>query len=161
MKTMANRKAELAEFGEIRAYNLLRQNGFVLERMSPNFHFFDLMATRGSCRLLVPVKTRNNTTSKGKPKINPYNLYPKLGHYEAAMKIANFAGAKIFWVAVTVDAKAQTFSAYMGDVGKLPSYKRIPMHPTNDLFKYNCLAKDEYDPGNQRAWSKVVGTVSG
>jgi hypothetical protein len=51
----------------------------------------------------------NNTTSKGKLKTNPYNLYTKPGHYEAATRIAAFAGAKIFWVAVTVDAKAKTF----------------------------------------------------
>jgi hypothetical protein len=42
------------------------------------------------------VKTRNNTTSKGKTKTNPYNLYTKPGHHEAATNIAAFAGAKIF-----------------------------------------------------------------
>jgi hypothetical protein len=157
----SKRKNELAEFGETRACQLLRQKGFVVERMPPNFHFFDLMATRGSCRLLVPVKTRNNTTSRGKPKTNSYNLYTKPGHYEAATKIAAFAGARIFWVAVTVDAKAKTFSAYMGDVAKLPSTKCIPMHPTRDVLNHKCLAKDQHDEGISAAWSNVVGTVSG
>jgi hypothetical protein len=96
---------ELAAFGEVRACQLLRKEDFVVERMPKNFPFFDLMATRGSCRMLVPVKTRNNTTSKGKLKTNSYNLYTKPGHHEAATKIAAFAGAKSFWVAVTVDAK--------------------------------------------------------
>src|SRR6185503_17701457 len=59
----SKRERELADFGELRACQLLRQEGFVVERMPRNFHFFDLMATRGSCRLLVPVKTRNKTTS--------------------------------------------------------------------------------------------------
>jgi hypothetical protein len=91
---------QLADFGEVRACQLLRKEGFVVERMPKNFHFFDLMATRDSCRLLIPVKTRNNTTSKGKTKTDPYK-YTKPGHHEAATKIADFGGAKIFWVAVT------------------------------------------------------------
>jgi hypothetical protein len=140
---------------------LLRQEGFVVERMPPNFHFFDLMATRGSCRLLVPVKTRNNTTSKGKTKTDPYNLYTKPGHYEAAKKIAAFAESEIFWVAVTVDAKAKIFSAYMGDVAKLPSPKYIPMHPTRDVPNHKCLTKNQPDNEISEAWSNVVGTVSG
>jgi hypothetical protein len=70
-------KDELADFGEVRACQLLRDEGFVVERMPKNFPFYDLMATRGSCRLLVPVKTRNNTTSRGKIKTNSYNLYTK------------------------------------------------------------------------------------
>src|SRR5262245_37177495 len=127
---MTSRKEELAEFGEIRACQLLRNKGFAVERMPKNFHFFDLMATRDSRRLLVPVKTRNNTTSKDKIKKNDYSLYRKPGHYESAKKIADFAGAEIVWIAVTVDAKAKTFSAYMGDIAKLPSPKCIPMHPT-------------------------------
>jgi hypothetical protein len=92
----SKRERELADFGEVRACQLLRQEGFVVERMPRNFHFFDLMATRGSCRLLVPVKTRNKTTSKGTPKLNAYSLYEKRGHYAAAKKIADFAGAKFF-----------------------------------------------------------------
>jgi hypothetical protein len=119
------------------------------------------MATRDTCRLLVPVKTRNNTTSTGKPKTDPYNLYPKKGHFEAAKKIADFAGAKIFWVAVTVDVNAKTFSAYMGDVAELPSTKRIPMHPTRNVPNHKPLAIDQHDDGISRGWSNVVGTVSG
>jgi hypothetical protein len=152
---------ELADFGEVRACQLLRKEGFVVERMPKNFHFFDLMATRGSCRLLIPVKTRNNTTSKGKTKTDPYNLYTKPGQHEAATKIADFAGAKIFWVAVTVDAKAKTFSAYMGDVAKLPSPKCIPMHPCRDVPNHKCLTKNQPDDEISETWSNVVGTVSG
>jgi hypothetical protein len=160
MSSSRRKKDELADFGEVRACQLLRNEGFVVDRMPKNFPFYDLMATRGSCRLLVPVKTRNNTTSKGKPKTNSYNLYTKPGHHEAAMKIAAFAEAKIFWVAVTVDAKARLFSAYMGDVAKLPSPKCIPMHPTRDVSNYKCLARDQHDDEISETWSNVVGTVS-
>ena len=80
--------------------------------------------------------------------------------YDAATKIAAFAGAKIFWVAVTVDAKARLFSAYMGEVAKLPSPKCIPMHPTRDVSNYKCLARDQHDDGISETWSNVVGTVS-
>jgi len=158
---MTSRKDQLAEFGETRACQLLRKEGFAVERMPKNFPFFDLMATRNSCRLLVPVKTRNNTTSKGKIKTNDYSLYRKPGHYEAAKKIADFVGAKIFWVAMTVNAKAKTFSAYMGDVAKLPSPKCIPMHPTRHVRDYECLTKDQPDNEISETWSNVVGTVSG
>jgi Holliday junction resolvase-like predicted endonuclease len=143
--TTRRRERELADFGEIRACELLRQKGFKVERMPPNFPFFDLMATRGSCRLLVPVKTRNNTRSTGKPKTDAYRLYNNPRHYEAAKKIADFAQAKIFWVAVTVDAKAKIFLAYTGDVAALPSCKSIPMHPSRHVCNYKCLIKDRHD----------------
>ena len=55
------------------------------------------------------------------------------------------AGAKIFWVTVTVDSKAKTFLAYIGDVAVLSSPKRIPMHPTRHVCGYKCLTKDEPD----------------
>jgi hypothetical protein len=160
LKCMTSRKDQLAEFGETRACHLLRNEGFVVERMPRNFHFFDLMATRASCRLLVAVKTRINTTSKGKIKKNAYNLYIKPGHHEAAKKIANFARARIWWIAVTVDAKAKTFSGYMGDVTSLASATRIPMHPERDLHKHKCLTKNQPDNEILATWSNVVGTVS-
>jgi hypothetical protein len=153
------RKDAVAEFGETRACRLFRQKGFTVDRMPKNFPFFDLMARRGSCRLLVPVKTRINTTSKGTPKLDAYNLYEKPGHYAAAKKIADFARAKIFWVTVTVDAKAKTFSAYRGDVAKLPSPKCIPMHPTRDVPNHKCLTKKKPDNEISETWSNVVGTV--
>jgi hypothetical protein len=153
------RKDALAEFGETRACQLFRQKGFTVDRMPKNFPFFDLMATRGSCRLLVPVKTRNKTTSKGTPKLNAYSLYEKPGHYAAAKKIADFAGAKIFWVTVAVDAKAKTFSAYMGDVAKLSSPKRIPMHPKRHVPNHKSLVIDQPHDGICKAWSNVEGTV--
>ena len=96
MTSKRERENQLADFGEVRACRLLQQKGFKVERMPKNFPFFDLMATRNSCRLLVPVKTRNITTSKGKPKTDSYKLYDKRGHHEAAKKIADFARAKIF-----------------------------------------------------------------
>jgi Holliday junction resolvase-like predicted endonuclease len=158
--TTRRRERELADFGEIRACQLLRQKGFTVERMPPNFPFFDLMATRGSCRLLVPVKTRNNTRATGKPKTDSYKLYDKPGHYDAAQKIAHFARAKIFWVAVTVDAKTKMFSAYTGDVAELRSWKSIPMHPNRDVPNYSFLTKDRHDDGISKTWTNVVGTVS-
>jgi hypothetical protein len=160
MTSKRERENQLADFGEIRACRLLQQKGFKVERMPKNFPFFDLMATRNSCRLLVPVKTRNITTSKEKPKTDSYKLYDKRGHHEAAKKIADFAGAKIFWVTVTVDSKAKTFSAYIGDVAVLSSPKRIPMHPIRHVCGYKCLTKDEPDDEILTAWSNVVGTVS-
>ena len=160
MTSNRERQNQLAEFGEVRACRLLRQKRFSVDRMPKNFPFFDLMVKRGSCRLLVPVKTRNNTTSEGKTKTNDYRLYDKPGHYEAAKKIADFVGAKIFWVAVTVDAKAKTFSAYMGDVAKLSSPSRIPMHPARHVPKYKCLTKNQFDDEISEAWSNVRETVS-
>jgi LCP family protein required for cell wall assembly len=71
---------------------------FIYASQASRWASSELKATRGSCRLLVPVKTRNNTTSKGKLKTDPYNLYTRPGHHDAATKIAAFAGAKIFWV---------------------------------------------------------------
>jgi hypothetical protein len=161
LDSMTSRKDQVAEFGETRACQLLRKEGFAVDRMPKNFPFFDLMVTRGSCRLLVPVKTRINTTSKGKLKTDPYNLYTKPGHHEAAKKIAAFAGAKIFWITVTVDAKAKTFSAYMGDIAKLPSATCIPMHPKRDVPNHKCLTNNQPDNEISEAWSNVVGTVSG
>jgi hypothetical protein len=157
--TEAERRDRLREFGETRACQLLRKEGFAVETMPRNFHFFDLMATRNSCRLLVSVKTRCNTTSKGKLKTNAYGLYTKLGHHQAATKIADFAGAKIFWVAVTVNAIAKTFSAYMGDVAKLSSAKRIPMHPKHHVPNHKCLTSNQSDNEISKDWSNVEGTV--
>jgi len=61
----------------------------------------------------------------------------------------------------TVDAKAKTFSAYMGDVAKLPSPKCIPMHPCRDVPNHKCLTKNQSDDEISETWSNVVGTVSG
>jgi len=160
MTSNRERENQLAEFGEVRACRLLRQGGFAVERMPKNFPFFDLMAKRDTCRLLVPVKTRNNTTSKGETKKDAYRLYDKRGHYEAAKKIADFAGAKIFWVAVTVNVYAKTFSAYIGDVAKLSRTTRIPMHPERDVPNHKCLTKNQPDNEISETWSNVVGTVS-
>jgi hypothetical protein len=91
---------------------------FIYASQASRWASSELKATRGSCRLLVPVKTRNNTTSKGKLKTDPYNLYTRPGHHDAATKIAALPEQKFFG-SVTVDAKAKTFSAYMGDVAKL------------------------------------------
>ncbi len=44
--TRRRREDELADFGETRTCQLLRRAGFKVERMPPNFPFFDLMATR-------------------------------------------------------------------------------------------------------------------
>jgi hypothetical protein len=71
---------------------------FIYASQASRWASSELKATRGSCRLLVPVKTRNNTTSKGKLKTDPYNLYTRPGHHDAATKIAAFAGAEIFSV---------------------------------------------------------------
>jgi hypothetical protein len=159
---MANtREQELADFGEERARELLSGKGFEVKKMPKNFPFFDLMAKRGSRRLLIPVKTRNKFTKTGKLKKNSYNLYTKPGHHEAAKKIADFFGAEIAWFAVTVDSKAKTFSACMGDVARLPSPKRIPMHPTRDVPKHERLATDVPDAAISESWSNIVGTVGG
>jgi hypothetical protein len=161
MTATKTREQQLGDFGEDRALELLTDKGFDVEKMPRNFPFFDLMATRGTNKLLIPVRTRNRFTAKGTLKTDNYNLYTKQGHYVAAKKIADFAGAKIFWVAVTVDAKAKTFSAYMGDVAKLASAAAIPMHPKRDVPNHKCLTNNQ--PHNEilEAWSNVKGTVSG
>jgi Holliday junction resolvase-like predicted endonuclease len=150
------RKRRLGDFGEDRARQLLLAKGFDVEQMPRNFPFFDLMAKRGSRRLLIPVKTRNKYTSEGKLKTNNYNLYTKPRQYEAAAKIAAFSRAKIAWIAVTVDTKTKTFSACMGEVSKLPSPNSIPMHPTRDVPGYERLAIDVPDAEISESWSNIV-----
>lgn len=122
-KAAAARRNALGDFGEDRALQLLQREGFVVEKMPKNFPFFDLMAKKADRKVLVPVKARNKFTAKGKIKKNTYNLYTKKGHLESAEKIANFFGADLSWIAVTVDTKAKTYSAYMGDLRELPERK--------------------------------------
>ena len=152
---MARRQKELGDFGEDRAAQLLSARGFAVEKMPKNFPFFDLMAKQGARRLLVPVKTRSKHTAKGKLKKDPFNLYTKQGHFESAKKIANFFGAELMWVAVTVDISAKTYCAYAGDVFKLPSPKRI-LHPTRDVPGHERLAIDVHDEVILESWSNVA-----
>jgi hypothetical protein len=155
----SQRKQDLACFGEDRAFQLLsKKKGFDVEKMPKNFPFFDLMAKQGDRSLLVPVKTRSKHTAKGTIKTDSYNLYTKPGHFESAMKIARFFGAQIAWVAVTVDTKTKTYSAYTGEVSNLPSPRYIPMHPTLDVPKHDCLANDVPDGTISESWSNRVET---
>jgi hypothetical protein len=97
---------------------------------------------------------------QGKAEDEFLQLVYQAGSPRGSDEDCSFAEAKIFWVAVTVDAKAKLFSAYMGDVAKLPSPKCIPMHPTRDVSNYKCLARDQHDDEISETWSNVVGTVS-
>ena len=153
------RKQELGDFGEYRARQLLSDEDFDVEKMPNNFPFFDLMAKQGTRRFLVAVTTRNKFTARGILKKDAYNLYDKLGHYESAKKIATFFGAEITWVAVTVDTKTKTFSACTGDVSKLRSPKRIPMHPTRHVPGYKRLATDVYDDAIKESWNNISESV--
>ncbi len=158
-KAAAARRNALGDFGEDRALQLLQREGFVVEKMPKNFPFFDLMAKKGDRKVLVPVKARNKFTAKGKIKKNTYNLYTKKGHLESAEKIANFFGADLSWIAVTVDTKAKTYSAYMGDLRELPERKGrkyIPMHPDRDVPNHRSLVIDEPDNAIQESWSNIV-----
>jgi hypothetical protein len=158
------RKQELGDFGEDRALQKLLEKKFdKIEKMPRNFPFFDLMAKQGTRRFLIPVRTRNKFTAKGKLKKNNYNLYTKEGHFESASKIATFFGAEIVWVAVTIDTMTKTFCAYTGDVDlfkpkrPLPNY--IPMRP-GDVPKHDCLARDVFDEEISESWSNIEETVS-
>lgn len=153
------RMQELGDFGECRALHKLRNKNYSVEKMPRNFPFFDLMAKRGTYRLLIPVRTRNKFTAKGAVKTDHYNLYTKNGHFASANKIASFFGAKIAWIVVTVDTETKTYSAYMGNISTLPSPKRIPMHPTHDVPNYKPLAENEPDAAIQQSWSNVQKTV--
>jgi hypothetical protein len=154
------RKQELGDFGEDRALELLSNQGFVVEKMPKNFHFFDLMAKRDGRHLLVPVKTRNKLKANGEVKIDKYNLYTKLGHLESVEKIANFFNAEIHWVAVTVDPRDKTYSACMGDASEIPAtkkgYKYIPMHPTRDVPQHTRLVIDEHDDAIKESWINIT-----
>ncbi len=161
-QTEAARRQALANFGEDRALQLLQRKGFAVEKMPKNFPFFDLMAKKGSRRLLVPVKTRSKFTDQGKIKKSDYNLYTKNGHLDSVEKIANFFGAEIRWVAVTVDTRAKSFSTYTGDVRTLRSRNEcryIPMHPDRDVPRHKGLVIDQSDDAILESWSNVVGTV--
>ncbi len=155
------REQELGDFGEDKALQLLSAKDINVEKMPKNFPFFDLMAKHGARRLLIPVRTRNRFTDKGILKRDNYKLYEKHGHYESASKIETFFGAEIYWVAVTVDTTAKTYSAYMGDVSKLRSPKHIPMHPTRDLPNHDCLASGVFDGAILASWNNIAGTVGG
>jgi Holliday junction resolvase-like predicted endonuclease len=154
------REKALGDYGEARALQALSACGFEVEKMPRNFPFFDLMARRGTTRLLVSVRTRNKFTSRGALKHDNYNLYTKAGHFESAAKIAKFFDAKIQWVAVTVDTRAKTCSVYTGDVDQLPSPRYIPMHPTRDRPKHKCLADEIYDDEISESWSNINRTVA-
>jgi hypothetical protein len=162
--TKRTREQELGDFGEESALRLLKHRFDEIEKMPRNFPFFDLMAKRGTRRVLITVRTRNKFTAKGKLKKSDYNLYTKPGHFDSASKVATFFGAEIVWVAVTVDTytKTKTFCAYTGDVDRskppLPDY--IPMHP-DDVPKHECLARDKFDEAISESWSNIEKTVSG
>jgi hypothetical protein len=150
------REQELGDYGEDRARELLLARGFdPVEKMPKNFPFFDLMAKRGARRFLFSVRTRNKSTASGAVKKDNYNLYTKHGHFEAATKIAKFFAAKLCWVAVTVDTRTKTFSAYTGDVSKLPSPKYIPMHPTKHVPHHDWLATSVPDKTILKSWSNI------
>jgi len=91
----SKRESELAEFGEARTCDLLRREGFEVERMPKNFHFFAPMAKRGSRRLLVPVKTRDNTTSKGTIKADAYNLFTDMDQSGLSIRRSGAAHARV------------------------------------------------------------------
>jgi hypothetical protein len=166
-KSEKTREQKLGDFGEDKALQLLKHRFNDIEKMPPNFPFFDLMAKRGSRRLLISVRTRNKFTAigalkDGALKDDNYNLYTKKGHYESASKIATFFGAKIVWVAVTVDTTTKTFCAYTGDVDvsrpPLPTY--IPMHPDRHVPYHDCLARDVFDEAISSSWRNIKQTVS-
>jgi hypothetical protein len=118
------------------------------------------MAKKDTRRLLIPVKTRSKFTDKGAIKKDDYNLYTKKGHLESVEKIANFFGAEIVWIAVTVDARAKTCSVYMGDVRELCSRNEcryIPMHPDRDVPGHRHLVANEPDDAILESWSNIVG----
>jgi hypothetical protein len=153
------REQELGDFGEDRALELLSNNGFTVEKMPRNFPFFDLMAKRDGRHFLVPVKTRNKFKPNGKLRKNTYNLYTKAGHLESVEKIANFFGLEIHWVAVTVDSRAKTSSACMGDASEIPAQngrKYIPMHPTRDVARHRRLVIDEHDDAIKGSWINIT-----
>jgi hypothetical protein len=109
-----------------------------------------------------PSRQEIKYTAKGALKKDAYRLYTKKGHFESAMKIANFFGAKIEWVTVTVDTTTKAYSAYRGDLSEIPSPPtRIPMHPKKHVPKYDCLARDVPDEAISQCWSNIEGTVSG
>jgi Holliday junction resolvase-like predicted endonuclease len=112
-KSETQRRRELGDFGEDRALQLLIEKGLeFVEKMPRNFHFFDLMARRDGRNVLFPVKTRSKHTAKGNLKTNGYNH--KEEQIESVKKIASFFNAKVEWIAVTVDTKTKTYSAYNG-----------------------------------------------
>jgi len=98
MKTQSQIKNErrqaLADFGEDRAFRLLKHRFDVIEKMPPNFPFFDLMARQGTRTFLIPVKTRTKFKPNGDLRTADYNLYWKEDHFPSVSKIANFFGAK-------------------------------------------------------------------
>jgi hypothetical protein len=165
MKTQSQIKNErrqaLADFGEDRAFRLLKHRFDVIEKMPPNFPFFDLMARQGTRTFLIPVKTRTKFKPNGDLRTADYNLYWKEDHFPSVSKIANFFGAKIVWVAVTVDPATKTFCAYMGDVTSNPPLPRyIPMHPTRHVPDHDCLASNWPDEAISLSWRKITETVS-
>jgi len=148
MKTQSQIKNErrqaLADFGEDRAFRLLKHRFDVIEKMPPNFPFFDLMARQGTRTFLIPVKTRTKFKPNGDLRTADYNLYWKEDHFPSVSKIAT-----------------KTFCAYMGDVTSNPPLPRyIPMHPTRHVPDHDCLASNWPDEAISLSWRKITETVS-
>ena len=117
--------------------------------MPTNFPLWDIMAKRESKIYAVSVKTRNKYTNKG--KLNRYyDLFKKSWQLPSLSKMKRYMGFEFLWLALQVDVKKKTYSAYYGELEKVhdPSgnKKKVSICMSKEATqKYDRLVSDQHD----------------
>ena len=149
------RTKALADWGERKAVALLLKNGYQrvrnLNEEMPNHPFADLYAERDGVRYLIGVRTRNKHTSKGALN-GTYNVCTK---GRDLVSLARDYDAELSWIAVQVDAEAQSFSAYFGTLSALNVQGERYSIPMSEriVATYECLARNEFDDAITPDWT--------
>jgi len=143
---MNDRRKTLGDLGEEIAQELLRENGFEkirnLNEIQPNHRFGDLLAERDGRRYLISVKARNAYTQAG--SLNPtYNIRKRT---EDVNELDALYQAEPAWVTIQIFTDKGHYNAYFGTIAELGSRFSVPM-TEKATAKYECLAKDRFDPG--------------
>lgn len=159
------RMSRLGRLGEHLAEERLAKAGFTeIKNLNEgvNFPFADIIASRGTTRYLIGVKTRNEYQSNG--KINPtYNAIlvrkdknrelKALGKtefeithllWEEVGRLASKFNATPAWIAVATRPERNSYSAYFGLAEMIKNRRSIPMKP-NERTRYELLAEHEID----------------
>lgn len=161
------RISKLGRIGEILVAERLREAKFtdvqdLNERR--NFPFADILATRGSDRYLIGVKTRNEFQIGGEKRNESYNLVLINDAKNKMLKgkgtttdaitsallddIRNLASefdAIPAWATVAIRPLEGIYSAYFGLVSDLGNKRSVPM-TLSARSRYMALAEESFDP---------------
>jgi hypothetical protein len=139
----------LGEFGERVAPALLEADGFGdIYVMKANSPLWDVMAKRDSKIYAISVKARNKYTHTRTLNAS-YNLFTSQDDLDDLREMTQYMGFEFRWLAVQVDVKKQTYSAFFGTLEDIrePNSKqktvRIGMTDAK-TERYMCLARDVY-----------------